>query len=75
MVHSIIPVVEKWGIGALTLHGRTRQQRYSKTADWNYIQQCASLRGDQGKLQVNPTEELFSHPLVSPEFVCVCLTF
>lgn len=31
------------GIAAVTLHGRSRQQRYTKMADWSYIAQCASL--------------------------------
>ena len=31
------------GIAAITLHGRSRQQRYTKTADWSYIAECAAL--------------------------------
>lgn len=31
------------GVAALTLHGRSRQQRYTKNADWAYIAQCAAL--------------------------------
>lgn len=31
------------GIAAITLHGRSRQQRYSRSADWEYIASCASL--------------------------------
>lgn len=31
------------GVAALTLHGRSRQQRYTKDADWGYISQCAAL--------------------------------
>lgn len=31
------------GVAAITLHGRSRQQRYSRSADWSYISECASL--------------------------------
>lgn len=31
------------GVAAITLHGRSRQQRYSRSADWDYIGECASL--------------------------------
>ncbi|KAL9119672.1 MAG: hypothetical protein Q9187_003772 [Circinaria calcarea] len=31
------------GVAAITLHGRSRQQRYTKNADWEYIANCAAL--------------------------------
>lgn len=31
------------GIAAITLHGRSRQQRYTRSADWGYISECAAL--------------------------------
>ena len=31
------------GIAAITLHGRSRQQRYTKNADWGYISECTAL--------------------------------
>ena len=34
------------GAAAITLHGRSRQQRYTKNADWSYISECAALIKD-----------------------------
>ena len=31
------------GVAAITLHGRSRQQRYTRTANWSYISECATL--------------------------------
>ena len=30
------------GVAAITLHGRSRQQRYTRDADWEYIASCAA---------------------------------
>jgi tRNA-dihydrouridine synthase 3 len=35
-------VREEVGVSAVTLHGRSRQQRYARPADWNYIAECAA---------------------------------
>jgi tRNA-dihydrouridine synthase len=42
IAHELIPQVAAWGAAAVTLHGRTRQQRYSRAADWDYIARCAA---------------------------------
>jgi tRNA-dihydrouridine synthase 3 len=31
------------GVAAITLHGRSKQQRYTKSADWSYIADCSAL--------------------------------
>ncbi|KAJ1301782.1 hypothetical protein OPQ81_009011 [Rhizoctonia solani] len=38
--HKLMPRLARWGVNAFTIHGRTRQQRYSKLADWGYIKEC-----------------------------------
>lgn len=34
---------EPSGVAAITLHGRSKQQRYTRNADWDYISTCAAL--------------------------------
>jgi tRNA-dihydrouridine synthase 3 len=48
VTHTFVGSIRSWGPIALTLHGRTRQQRYSRLADWNYIQQCAEVSQPAG---------------------------
>jgi tRNA-dihydrouridine synthase 3 len=31
------------GVAAITLHGRSRQQRYTRQANWEYISECSAL--------------------------------
>ncbi|ELP83991.1 tRNA-dihydrouridine synthase, putative [Entamoeba invadens IP1] len=40
---NLVPFVEDYGCGMLSIHGRTRKQRYTKSADWDYIQTCCGL--------------------------------
>jgi len=43
VAHTIAPLIKEWGAAALTLHGRTRAQRYSREADWSYIKKVADV--------------------------------
>lgn len=43
IAHSLIPKIKECGVELFTLHGRTREQRYTKFADWDYINECAEL--------------------------------
>ena len=42
VAHEIVARAKSWGAHAVTLHGRTRQQRYSRAADWAYVERCAA---------------------------------
>ena len=40
-IESVVEALEETGIAALTIHGRTAQQRYKKSADWDLIKRIA----------------------------------
>ncbi|KAF7127949.1 hypothetical protein RHSIM_Rhsim11G0184600 [Rhododendron simsii] len=58
-IDSLIEDIGQWGANAVTIHGRSRQQRYSKLADWEYIYQCA--RKAPNALQVLGNGDVFSY--------------
>ncbi|KAM3962766.1 dihydrouridine synthase 3 [Aphomia sociella] len=41
IAHTIIPKVVEAGASLITLHGRSREARYTRSADWEYIETCA----------------------------------
>ena len=40
VAHRLIPMFVDSGVSLITVHGRSREQRYTRTADWNYINEC-----------------------------------
>lgn len=46
IAHNIIPMLGRNGVSAVTVHGRSREQRYTRSADWNYIGECVKSAGD-----------------------------
>lgn len=41
VAHKFMPMFRKAGVSLITVHGRSREQRYTREADWPYIQLCA----------------------------------
>ncbi|KAK8700045.1 hypothetical protein V6N13_018450 [Hibiscus sabdariffa] len=58
-IDSLITDIGSWGATALTIHGRSRQQRYSKLADWDYTYQCTHKA--PSTLQVLGNGDVFSY--------------
>ncbi|XP_030510812.2 tRNA-dihydrouridine(47) synthase [NAD(P)(+)]-like isoform X1 [Cannabis sativa] len=58
-IDSLIADMGNWGASAVTIHGRSRQQRYSKLADWEYVYQCANKAPDT--LHVLGNGDIFSY--------------
>ncbi|XP_015108772.1 tRNA-dihydrouridine(47) synthase [NAD(P)(+)]-like [Diachasma alloeum] len=42
IAHNLSPQFRDWGASMITVHGRSREQRYTKSADWEYIERCAA---------------------------------
>lgn len=40
LAHTLVTQCRDWGVSMVTIHGRSREQRYTKSADWSYIGQC-----------------------------------
>ncbi|KAG2414867.1 hypothetical protein HFD88_006055 [Aspergillus terreus] len=47
------------GTAAITLHGRSRQQRYTKQADWGYIAETAALIKNLNKRKDEMTDTIY----------------
>lgn len=43
ITHDLIPMFRSSGVSLITVHGRSRDQRYTKMADWNYVNTCAKM--------------------------------
>ncbi|XP_063376050.1 tRNA-dihydrouridine(47) synthase [NAD(P)(+)]-like [Cydia fagiglandana] len=41
IAHTIVPKLAECGASLITLHGRSREARYTRSADWEYIETCA----------------------------------
>ncbi|XP_067649941.1 tRNA-dihydrouridine(47) synthase [NAD(P)(+)]-like [Haliotis asinina] len=64
IAHTLIPKLRDWGVSEVTLHGRSREQRYTRLADWDYINRCAQLAAPMpvfGNGDVLSYEEYYHH--------------
>lgn len=74
-LHKQIGEYESWGASAVTIHGRSRKQRYTKLANWSYINECAQLTNLPviGNGDIMSWEDLQQHRLEQPTVSSVML--
>ena len=62
---ELVQKIQSWGIpgiGAIFIHGRSRLQRYSKTANWDYISQVACSQSEEyPKIPIIGNGDIFSY--------------
>lgn len=68
IAHKLVPKVHEWGlpsgsVAAIMMHGRSRLQRYSKEADWDYIAQVAAANraASDGGVPLIGNGDIFSY--------------
>lgn len=61
VAHHLLPLFEKWNVNLLTLHGRSREQRYSKLADWDYIAKVSQTRTPDSNMFFFGNGDVLSH--------------
>jgi tRNA-dihydrouridine synthase 3 len=61
LVQKLLPVIATTGVNAITVHGRTRQQRYTKEADWKSIADFVELATNQYNLPLIGNGDIISY--------------
>ena len=65
IAHKLVSKIQSWGIGngisTIFIHGRSRLQRYSKSANWDYVAQVATSQSDEfRKIPIVGNGDIFS---------------
>lgn len=66
--HDLIPRLANCGASWVTVHGRTRKQRYSKLADWEYIERSCALSARQAGIPLVGNGDIYNWRDVAPYF-------